>query len=94
MAYGKYKYLTKRTQSDKVLRDKAFKIASNPIYDGYQRRLAAMVYKMFFIKNLKVVVLNLCQINNLQLSFINQLLDKLKKEKFILHLKPIFGAFI
>ena len=31
MAYGKYKDLTKRTQSDKVLRNKAFEIASNPI---------------------------------------------------------------
>ena len=36
MAYGKSKDLTKRTQSDKVLRDKAFKIAFNPKYDGYQ----------------------------------------------------------
>ena len=26
MAYGKSKYLVKRTQSDKVLKDKAFKI--------------------------------------------------------------------
>ena len=41
MAYGKY--LTKRTQSDKVLRDKAFKTAINPKYDGHQRGLAAMV---------------------------------------------------
>ena len=47
MAYGKSKDLTKRTQSDKVLRDKAFKIASNPKYDGYQRGLASMVYKFF-----------------------------------------------
>ena len=47
MAYGKSKNLTKRTQSDKVLRDKAFKIASNPKYDGYQRGLASMVYKFF-----------------------------------------------
>ena len=39
--------LTRRTQSDKVLRDKAFKIASNPKYDGYQRGLASMVYKFF-----------------------------------------------
>ena len=31
MACGKYKDLTKRTQSDKVLRNKAFEIASNPI---------------------------------------------------------------
>ena len=47
MAYGKLKDLVKRTQSDKVLRDKAFKIASNPKCDGYQRGLASMVYKFF-----------------------------------------------
>ena len=47
MSYGKSKDLTKRTQSDKVLRDKAFKIASDPKYDGYQRGLASMVYKFF-----------------------------------------------
>ena len=47
MACGKSKYLAKRTQSDKVLRDKAFKIASDPKYDGYQRGLASMVYKFF-----------------------------------------------
>ena len=45
MAYGKSKDLVKRTQSDKVLKDKAFKIASDPKYDGYQRGLASMVYK-------------------------------------------------
>ena len=37
MAYGKSKDSAKRTQSGKVLRDKAFKIASDPKYDGYQR---------------------------------------------------------
>ena len=47
MTYGKSKDLAKRTQSDKVLRDKAFKIASDPKYDGYQRGLASMVYKFF-----------------------------------------------
>ena len=47
MAYCKSKDLVKRTQSDKVLRDKAFKIASDPKYDGYQRGLASMVYKFF-----------------------------------------------
>ena len=47
MAYGKSKDLVRRTQSDKVLRDKAFKIASDPKYDGYQRGLASMVYKFF-----------------------------------------------
>ena len=44
MAYGKSKDLVKRTQSDKVLRNKVFKIAGNPKYDGYQRQLASMVY--------------------------------------------------
>ena len=39
--------LAKRTQSDKVLRDKAFQIANDPKYDGYQRGLASMVYKFF-----------------------------------------------
>ena len=47
MAYGKSKDLVKRIQSDKVLRDKAFKIASDLKYDGYQRGLASMVYKFF-----------------------------------------------
>ena len=47
MAYGKSKDLTKRTQSDKVLRDKAIKTASDPKYDGYQKGLASMVYKFF-----------------------------------------------
>ena len=37
----------RRTQSDKILRDKAFNIASDPKYDGYQRGLASMVYKFF-----------------------------------------------
>ena len=37
MAYGELKDLVRRTQSDKVLRDKAFKVASDPKYDGYQR---------------------------------------------------------
>ena len=45
--YGKYKDLTKRTASDRVLRDKAFEIESNPKYDGYERGLASMVYKFF-----------------------------------------------
>ena len=47
MAYGKAKYLVRRTQADKVLRDKAFKIPSDPKYDGYQRGLASMVYNFF-----------------------------------------------
>ena len=47
MAYGKSRDLVKRAQSDNVLRYQAFTIASDPKYDGYQRRLASMVYKFF-----------------------------------------------
>ena len=45
--YGDFKDIKRRTPSDKILRDKAFNIAKNPKYDGYQRGLASMVYKFF-----------------------------------------------
>ena len=81
MAYGKYKDLERRTQSDKALNDKAFEISDNPKYDGYQRGLASMVYR-FFDKKQKEVLLNPCQIkSNLLINFINQLLENLRKRK-------------
>ena len=55
MACNKYKDSKGRTQSDIVLKNKAFKIASNPKYDGYQRALASMVWK-FFDKRYKGVL--------------------------------------
>ena len=36
-----------RYKSDKVLKEKAFEIANNQKYDGYQRDLASMVYNFF-----------------------------------------------
>ena len=47
MTYGDFKDIARRTASDKVLRDKSFNIARNPTYNGYQRGLASMVYKLF-----------------------------------------------
>ena len=47
IAYGDFKDLKRRTQSDEVLKDKAFAIESNPKHDGYQRGLASMVYNFF-----------------------------------------------
>ena len=47
MADGNFKHLKRRTASDKILGDKAFNIAKNPKYDGYQRGLASMVYQFF-----------------------------------------------
>ena len=46
-AYADHKDLINRTETEKVLRDKAYDIASNPEYDGYQRGLASMVYTFF-----------------------------------------------
>ena len=43
--YSDSKDLTKRTVADKILKNKAFDIAKDPKYDGYQRGLASMVYK-------------------------------------------------
>ena len=51
-AYSDSKNIIKRTQSDKILRDKAYNIANNPKYDGYQRGLASMVYKFFDKKSM------------------------------------------
>ena len=51
-AYADHKDLINRTKSDKFLRDKAYNIASNPEYDGYQRGLASMVYKFFDKKSM------------------------------------------
>ena len=80
MAYGKSKDLVKRTQSEKVLRDKVFKITSDPKYDGYQRGLASMVYKFFDKKSKGSGIINE---SNYQLA--NELhkpiIKKLKKRK-------------
>ena len=46
-AYSHSKDLTKRTVADKILKSKAFDIAKDPKYDGYQRGLASMIYKFF-----------------------------------------------
>ena len=69
MAYGKSKYLVKRTQSDKVLKDKAFKTASDPKYDGYQSGLASMVYRFFDKKS--ICLINLVEVVSLMNQIIN-----------------------
>ena len=46
-AYSDSKDLTKRIIADKNLKNRAFDIAKDPKYDGYQRGLASMVYKFF-----------------------------------------------
>ena len=86
MAYGKSKDLVKRAQWDKDLKDKAFKIASNPKYDGYQRGLASMVYKFFDKKSAslnKSSGSGIAYEPNYQLAneFLKPIIRKLKKKK-------------
>ena len=72
VAYGDFKDLKRRTASHNILRDKAFNIAKNPKYDGYQRGLASMVYKFFDKKSKGGGV-------NIQLEFNEQLAKELHK---------------
>ena len=86
MAYGDFKDLAKRTAADKVLKNKAFNIAKDPKYDGYQRGLAFMVYK-FFDKKTKgsgvTTLANKSAIKSIPRN--EQLADELHK--------PIIGKF-
>ena len=47
MAYRGFKDLRIRATSDKVLWNKAFNIATNLKYGGYQRGIASMIYNFF-----------------------------------------------
>ena len=65
MAYIDFKDLTRRTVSDKIMRDKSFNVVKNPKYDGCQRGLASMVYNVFDKKLLEEQLkLTICQIKN------------------------------
>ena len=67
-------FSTRRAASDKILRGKAFNIAKNPRYDGYQRGLASMVYKIFDKETSGSGIKNENVSNN-------DLLENLRKEK-------------
>ena len=83
MAYGDFRVLKKITAANKVLRDKAFNIAKDPKYDGYQRGLASMVYKFFDKKTKDSGVTTLA--NKSAIKFIpqnEQLADELHKTHY------------
>ena len=97
MAYGDFKDLARRTASDKVLRDKAFNIAKNPKYDGYQRGLASLVYN-FFDKKSGGTGANANTNNEIKQN--HQLTEELHKpiirnfKKITVYSKIIFGMMI
>ena len=92
MAYWDFKNLA---ASNKVLRDKAFEIASNPKYDGYQGNLASMVYNFFDEKSTGSGMKNqITQNQQLAEELHKPIIRKFQKEKFIHHVKTIFGMLI
>ena len=93
MAYGKSKDLAKTTQSDKPLRDKTFKIVSDPKYDGYQSSFASVRYT-FFDKNSSGSGVDAEPNYQLAMNFIRRLLENLREKGFIRHLETIFGVLI
>ena len=95
MVYRDLKELARRTASDDVLRDKAFNIAKNPQYDGYQRGLASMVHTFFHRKSKGGGVANNEIKQNLQLAekLHKLIIRKFKKRKVYSGFKDnIWGA--
>ena len=100
IGYGDFKDLARRTNFDKVLRDKALNIAKNPKYDGYQRGLAYMIYKFFDKKSAgsgittfanKFATKNQITQNRLK-DYTNQLLENFKKNSAFKD--NIWGAYL
>ena len=83
MAHGDFKNLTRRTVSDKILRDKAFNIAKNLKYNGYQRELALVVHQ-FLDKKTSGGTVKSENISNKELvkKYTHQFLANLRKEKY------------
>ena len=103
MAYGEFKDFAKIRAADKVLRDKAFNIAKDPKYDGYQRGLAFMVYRFLDKKTAvsgvtklanKFAIKSLLQNEQLAEELYKPIIKKFKKKKYVQHSKIIFGVLI
>ena len=105
-AYAKHKDVENRLKSDQKLRNSAYDIASNPKYDGYQRRLASMVYKFFDSKvapldkktmsgkgNAKHSSLERTkEVNKILAEELHKpVIKEFTKEKYIRNLKIIYG---
>ena len=88
MVYGDFKDLAKVTAADKVPRDKAFKIASDQKYDGYQRGIASMVYNFFDKKSQESGFANNNDKENIQLA--DELHEPIIKKFFK---KKVYSSF-
>ena len=94
--YGKCKDLERRTQSDRVLKDKAFAIANNSKYNGYQRGLASMVYKFFNMKLKGTGIKNIIKKNQQLANELHKpIIRKFEKRKVYSFFKDnIWGVYL
>ena len=88
----RFKYLTRRTGSDKILHDKAFNVAKNPKYDGQQRGLTSMIHKIHKIGRIKNEII---ASKELVEELHKQIIRKFEKEKVHRHfVDNIWGAYL
>ena len=93
MLYGDCKDLAKRRAADNVLRDKAFNIAKDPKYDGYQRGFTSMVYNFFDKKTAASGIKSMQENEILAEKLYKPIIRKFKKRKMYSALKDnIWGA--
>ena len=93
MAYGDFKDSTKITAADKVLRNKAFNIAIDLKYDGYQTGLTSMVYKFFDKKTAGSGIKSMQQNEKLAEELHKPIIRKFKKRKSAFNFqKQYFGC--
>ena len=94
MVYEDFEDLTSRTASEKILRDKAFNIAKNQKYDGYQRDIASMIYKFFDKETSDSSVKNENMSNKELAEELHNFIRKfLKKERYTHLLLTILGRW-
>ena len=100
MACEDFKALAKRTAAD-ILRNKAFNMAKDPNYDGYQRRLASMVHTFFNKKTegsvvtkleIKSAIKSIPQNEQLAEELPKPIIKKFKKTKVYSAFKDIIWA--
>ena len=87
--------VAKRPAADKVLKNKVFNVAKNPKYDGYQRGLASMVYKLFDKKTkgsgvTMLAIKSIPQNEKLAEELHKPIIRKFKKRRVYVALKIIF----
>ena len=93
-AYSGSKDLTKKTNkiSDKILKGRSYEIAINPKYNANQSGLTSMFHKLF---DRKTKLAAKASVNEeLAQKLHKPVIKNSKEEKFISHLKIIFGHYI